>query len=258
MAYSNNHYVPQFIQRRFGDKINRYNVQTGEIKVKGSILNAFSGKNIYPEWLEHMFSKLEAKMATLIDKKILNADKVVTITREDNLLIKKFFTVAMLRVPESSRRESKIDEELEQDESEKTESRKTTATLRKTSKEERTALVNWYGGKCQICGTVIKKKNGEPYFEATDIVPMGKLKEEYDQHNGLCWNSLCLCPNCSAKYQVSPKNINAIANICDTEFDFTDDEMHPLEIELAGEHVTIRFTSKHLQAIQVAQKKFKK
>lgn len=102
MAYSNNHYVPQFIQRRFGDKINRYNVQTGEIKVKGSILNAFSGKNIYPEWLEHMFSELEAKMATLIDKKILNADKVVTITREDNLLIKKFFTIAMLRVPESS------------------------------------------------------------------------------------------------------------------------------------------------------------
>lgn len=41
MAYSNNHYVPQFIQRRFGDKINRFNVQTGEIKVKGSILNAF-------------------------------------------------------------------------------------------------------------------------------------------------------------------------------------------------------------------------
>lgn len=161
-------------------------------------------------------------------------------------------------VSDPERRESKIDEELEQDESEKTESRKTTATLRKTSKEERTALVNWYGGKCQICGTIIKKKNGEPYFEATDIVPMGKLKEEYDQHNGLCWNSLCLCPNCSAKYQVSPKNINAIANICDTEFDFTDDEMHPLEIELAGEHVTIKFTSKHLQAIQVAQKKFKK
>lgn len=102
MAYSNNHYIPQFIQRRFGNKINRYNVKTGEIKLKGSILNAFSGKNIYPEWLERMFSDLEAKIATLIDTKILNADKVVTITRADNWLIKKFFTVAMLRVPESS------------------------------------------------------------------------------------------------------------------------------------------------------------
>ncbi len=102
MEYSNNHYVPQFIQRRFGNKINRYNVQTGEIKVKGSILNSFAGKNIYPEWLEHMFSDLEAKIARLIDKKILKADKQVTLTREENLLIKKFFTVAMLRVPESS------------------------------------------------------------------------------------------------------------------------------------------------------------
>lgn len=102
MAYSNNHYIPQFIQRRVGNKINRYNVQTGEIKLKGSILNSFSGKNIYPEWLEHMFAELEAKIATLFDNKILNADKVVTITRDDNWLIKKFFTVAMLRVPESS------------------------------------------------------------------------------------------------------------------------------------------------------------
>lgn len=102
MEYSNNHYVPQFIQRRFGNKINRYNVRTGEIKVKGSILNSFTGKNIYPEWLEHMFSDLEAKIARLIDKKILKANKQVTLTREENLLIKKFFTVAMLRVPESS------------------------------------------------------------------------------------------------------------------------------------------------------------
>ena len=47
------HYIPQFILRRFGDKLNRYNVKTEEIKVKGSIINSFSAKNIYPEWLEH-------------------------------------------------------------------------------------------------------------------------------------------------------------------------------------------------------------
>lgn len=102
MAYSNNHYVPQFILRRFGSKINRYNVKTGEIKVKGSTINAFSEKDIYPEWLEHMLSDLESRIATLIDTKILNAKETVTITRADNWLIKKFFTVAMLRVPESS------------------------------------------------------------------------------------------------------------------------------------------------------------
>lgn len=102
MAYDNNHYVPQFILRRFGDKLNRYNVKTGDIKIKGSIINAFSEKNIYPEWLEHMLSDLESRIANLIDNKILNASNKVTITRADNWLIKKFFAIAMLRVPESS------------------------------------------------------------------------------------------------------------------------------------------------------------
>ena len=102
MEYSNNHYIPQFILRRFGTKINRYNIETGEIRVKGSIINAFSGKNIYPEWLEHKFADLESKIANLIDNKILNADKVVTISRAENMLIKKFFAAATLRVPDAS------------------------------------------------------------------------------------------------------------------------------------------------------------
>ena len=88
MAYDNNHYVPQFILRRFGDKLNRYNVKTGDIKNKGSIINAFSGKNIYPEWLEHMLSDLESRIANLIDNKILNVSNKVTITRTDNLEFK--------------------------------------------------------------------------------------------------------------------------------------------------------------------------
>ena len=102
MAYENNHYVPQFILRRFGDKLNRYNVKTEEIKVKGSIINSFSAKNIYPEWLEHSLANLESRIANLIDNKILNVENNVTLTREDSWLIKKFFTVAMLRVPDSS------------------------------------------------------------------------------------------------------------------------------------------------------------
>ena len=110
MAYSNNHYIPQFILRRFGDKLNRYNIQTGDIKCKGSVLNAFAEKDIYPEWLEHRFCDLESKIANLIDKKILNIQDEVTITRAENWLIKKFFTVAMLRVPESSSRINKHSE----------------------------------------------------------------------------------------------------------------------------------------------------
>ena len=46
MAYSNNHYIPQFILRRFDNKINRYNVKSGEVIVKDPTLNAFSEKNL--------------------------------------------------------------------------------------------------------------------------------------------------------------------------------------------------------------------
>lgn len=102
MAYSNNHYVPQFILRRFGNKINRYNVKTGELKIKGSTLNAFSENKIYPEWLEKMLGGLESRIANLIDDKVLKADGEVVLSREENILIKKFFTIATLRIPDSS------------------------------------------------------------------------------------------------------------------------------------------------------------
>ena len=102
MPYENNHYIPRFILRRFGDRINRFNLETGEFKCKGSLWKAFSSKNIYPEWLEHMLSDLETRMANLIDAKVLKAEGMVTLIRSDNWLIKKFFTVATLRVPESS------------------------------------------------------------------------------------------------------------------------------------------------------------
>ena len=102
MAYSNNHYVPQFILRRFGSKINRYNVETGEFKCKTSTINAFSDKDIYPEWLELLLGTIESKIADLIDKKVLNASSEVTITRKENWLIKKFFAIETLRVPGSS------------------------------------------------------------------------------------------------------------------------------------------------------------
>lgn len=102
MAYENNHYIPQFILRRFGNKINRYNLDTGEVKIKGSTMNAFSKNKIYPEWLEKKLGELESKIANLIDNKILKADGEIILTREENILIKKFFTVATLRIPDSS------------------------------------------------------------------------------------------------------------------------------------------------------------
>ena len=97
----NNHYVPQFIMRRYGDKINRYNVKDGRYIVKGSKLNAFVEKGLYPNELEIELSQLESNFANLLDKKILNASEQIILTREELWLIKKFFAVALLRVPAS-------------------------------------------------------------------------------------------------------------------------------------------------------------
>ncbi len=101
MAYDNNHYIPQFILRKYGDKINRYNLATQEFIHKGKPTKAFSERNMYPIWLENMFCKLESRMANLLDKKILNAKDNVILTPNDVCLIKQFFTIATLRVSES-------------------------------------------------------------------------------------------------------------------------------------------------------------
>ena len=154
------------------------------------------------------------------------------------------------------RRQHSLEQELGEDERQPAVPRVSLSERPKISEEEKNTLRQWYGGKCQICGTIIKKKNGEPYFEATNIVPTNLLLDEYDQHHDLCWNSLCLCPNCSAKYKVSQKNVTSLETIAETDFDFTEDDTHELPIDLAGERVYIGFASKHLQAIQVAQKKF--
>ena len=76
----NNHYVPQFIMRRYGDKINRYNVKDGRYIVKGSKLNAFVEKGLYPNELEIKLSQLESNFANLLDKKILNASEQIILT----------------------------------------------------------------------------------------------------------------------------------------------------------------------------------
>ena len=96
-----NHYVPQFILRRYGNKINKYNVKEGRFILKGSIQTAFSKKDIYPDELEEKFSKLESTFARLIDNKILKNNNEIILNRNEIWLIKKFFTVASLRVPAS-------------------------------------------------------------------------------------------------------------------------------------------------------------
>ena len=101
MAYENNHFVPQLILRRYGDRINRYNLKNDEYFVNGNIRNCFSCKNLYPKELEIKLCDVESRFANLLNNKILPAKDELILYRGEISLIKKFLLLQMFRVPES-------------------------------------------------------------------------------------------------------------------------------------------------------------
>ena len=68
-GYENNHYVPRLVLRRYGDRINKYNLKTKEYIVSGNIKSAFNEKNLYPEELEKRLASVEGKFADLLNNK---------------------------------------------------------------------------------------------------------------------------------------------------------------------------------------------
>jgi hypothetical protein len=63
----------------------------------------------------------------------------------------------------------------------------------------RQQLVEEYQGFCQICGEGFHKRNGEPFFISKYLVSRTKART-IDRLG----NVLCLCANCSAKFQHGP------------------------------------------------------
>ena len=101
MKYENNHYVPQLILRKYGTKINRYNLKTKEYFINKNIEKSFSVKNLYPKDLEKKLSKVECEFARLLNNKILSAEKKVILFRDEIALIKKFLVLQTFRVPDA-------------------------------------------------------------------------------------------------------------------------------------------------------------
>lgn len=52
MAYENNHYVPRFILRQFGEHLNVYNVKDGSLRTGERTDHIFAERKIYPADLE--------------------------------------------------------------------------------------------------------------------------------------------------------------------------------------------------------------
>lgn len=99
--YENNHYVPQLILRRYGEKINRYNLKTKEYIPYGNIKSCFKEKNLYPLDLELKLRDIESKFADLLNNKILNATDEIILYRHEIALIKKFLVLQTFRVPDA-------------------------------------------------------------------------------------------------------------------------------------------------------------
>ena len=95
-----NHYIPQFIIKRFSDKVNKMNVFD---KINRSILENVESKDIYYEddlydpKIEEMFNRqVEDPIAKLLDRKIIGFDEI-QLTRTELLLLKKYMLITSVR-----------------------------------------------------------------------------------------------------------------------------------------------------------------
>ncbi len=110
----------------------------------------------------------------------------------------------------------------------------------------REALLNFYRGCCQICEYGFLKEDGEPYFEALSLIPFSEAT--WADRAG---NVLCLCPNCSAKFQYGPVEADDILGQVDRWRAAAEGGSTPpvLRIRL-GDDVSIRFTERHFLDLQ--------
>ena len=126
------------------------------------------------------------------------------------------------------------------------------------SPEEKSTLAEWYqGGYCQICRTAIVKWNGRLHFQAVNFLDTSEFHSRERATLGLCWNSLCLCPNCAAKYRYGPKDVSTfVEQVRARTVEPGCDEAIPIRIGLQGKEETIHYAPKHFLALQAAIKVF--
>lgn len=96
----NNHYIPQLLIRRFGERVNSYNIHTEEIQENVKTKNVFCEKRFYSQELEELLAKhIEGPFGDLLNNKILSSKNELKLTREEVLLLKKYIVVCWLRTP---------------------------------------------------------------------------------------------------------------------------------------------------------------
>lgn len=97
-----NHYIPRLVLRKFSNKLCLYNVKTGELQENISPEHAYAKNNLYDIDTEHSLNeKIESQFGNLLSNVILKADKEISLTRSQLLVVKKFLLVSILRTMQS-------------------------------------------------------------------------------------------------------------------------------------------------------------
>lgn len=158
------------------------------------------------------------------------------------------------------KRRLKLEQEFnDRDESPTVPLKKLQFVLEKPNTDEKVFVKNEYNSKCQICGNEgILTSKGKRYFEAINIFNTGKLDDSLQIKFDLGWNTLCLCPNCAAKFKYSQLTISGlIEQVESIDISNIQNEFIDIPITLECKPAIIHFTTKHLLALQVAIKKIK-
>ena len=92
-----NHYVSQLIIKRFAPSVNTFDMQTNQIIEHRQAAKIFFDRDIYDNEIEEkMAHDLEQPFASILDKKIINCDKI-RLTRNELYLVKQFLLLDSVR-----------------------------------------------------------------------------------------------------------------------------------------------------------------
>ena len=69
-------------------------------------------------------------------------------------------------------------------------------------------------------------------------------------NDNLCWNSVCLCPNCAAKYENCSKDISVLYKQIITSRITKNTTKIMLDFELNNKKVAITYNTKHFLALR--------
>ena len=93
-----NHYVPQFILKKYGEKLSFYDVKEKKLVENSLPENIFVSNNIYSDKIEtDLCKQIESPFSILLEDKILKSQDELVITRDELTLIKKFLLLSLLR-----------------------------------------------------------------------------------------------------------------------------------------------------------------